>query len=1283
MVFRFMDWSLRTKIAALLVTASLLPMLVAGLIDLRGARAQLLANTENLLQARGDQLVRELDDFNRGYSRASNRTASLPDVRAVCREFASQAQPNDALKAEALGIFAVYSKSDSGIRGVALLDRSGHVVLASEPAMIGADLSYQPHVQSALQGKKVISDVFIGIPLIGETPTIAYLTPILSDAGQADCVIALWVRAQTLWDVFKASNALAGKGSFAVLFDRAGVRIAHTYSDDIVFHPGGILDAATKAQMIAQHRFGARTQALLDDVRDFPEQFDRARSEAPDSSVFRGFAPVNQTWNYGVARRFSTVPWTVFYMIPEAGLNAQLSALTREKALLMGAGILLAGLLGLLFARSILRSIQALSAATATLAAGDLGARVQYDSHDELGRLGDSFNAMAARIESQSAQLLRARDELENRVQERTAELQQAMRDLESEIAVRKQTEEAIRESKQLLQAVIDNTTAVIYVKDLAGRYLLVNRRFSELFHLDYSQVLGRTDYDLFPQEAADQFRTIDIRVSQEAEALIEEEFVPQDDGMHTYVSVKCPLRDARGQVTGIFGISTDITERKHAELKLRASEARTRLIVETALDAVVMMDRDGLITGWNPQAEAIFGWPVSAAIGRSLADTIIPQHLREAHRAGLARYLAGGEAVVLNRRLEITALHRDGREFPVELAIASLELDGTVGFSAFVRDITERKHAETKLQEQLQRLNLLDQITRAIGERQDLQSIYQVAIRSVEERLPVDFSCICRYDNADEMLTVIRVGVADPTLSMALALGENTQVPIDQNGLARCVRGELVYEPDVAIVSFPFPQRLARGGLGSLVIAPLQSESRVFGILVAARREKNAFSSGECEFLRQLSAHIALAAQQAQLHAALQQAYDDLRQTQQAVMQQERLRALGQMASGIAHDINNAISPVALYSESLLESEPGLSVRARGYLQTIARAIDDVAATVARMREFYRQREPQLTLLPMRLASLVEQVLDLTRARWSDMPQQRGTYIHLETEFADALPDVLGIESEVREALINLIFNAVDAMPEGGVLTLRTRLQHRDANNHDNSSHDSSQTAVLPDQVCIEVIDSGVGMNEDTRRRCLEPFFTTKGERGTGLGLAMVYGVAQRHGAAIEIDSAPGRGTTVRLSFPAAIVAAALPAQVPEQSLPSRMRILLVDDDPLLLKSLRDILEADGHLIVSANGGQAGIEAFRTTHGTAAAFHAVITDLGMPYIDGRKVASGIKEIAANTPVILLTGWGQRLMADGERPAHVDYVLSKPPKLRELRKALVFCQAQFRDSDVN
>jgi CheY-like chemotaxis protein/anti-sigma regulatory factor (Ser/Thr protein kinase) len=364
-------------------------------------------------------------------------------------------------------------------------------------------------------------------------------------------------------------------------------------------------------------------------------------------------------------------------------------------------------------------------------------------------------------------------------------------------------------------------------------------------------------------------------------------------------------------------------------------------------------------------------------------------------------------------------------------------------------------------------------------------------------------------------------------------------------------------------------------------------------------------------------------------------------------------------MASGIAHDINNAISPIALYTESLLEREPGLSERARGYLGTIQTAIEDVAETVARMREFYRPREAELVLARVACNRLIEQVINLTRARWSDLPQQRGVVIQLHTELADNLPDVMGSEVEIRDALTNLIFNAVDAMPDGGTLSLRTRVVA------------GSSSGEAAGYVHVEVTDTGVGMDEETRRRCLEPFYTTKGERGTGLGLAMVYGMVQRHSADLEIDSAVRRGTTVRLIFAVADAPALGTQQSPQLQQPTRrLRILLVDDDPLLIKSLRDILEQEGHHVTVADGGQKGIDAFTASVTRGPQFAVVITDLGMPYVDGRKVAASVKAASAHTPVILLTGWGRRLLADNDIPAHVDRVLSKPPRLAEVRAAL-------------
>jgi DNA-binding response OmpR family regulator len=389
-----------------------------------------------------------------------------------------------------------------------------------------------------------------------------------------------------------------------------------------------------------------------------------------------------------------------------------------------------------------------------------------------------------------------------------------------------------------------------------------------------------------------------------------------------------------------------------------------------------------------------------------------------------------------------------------------------------------------------------------------------------------------------------------------------------------------------------------------------------------------------------------------------LEQNIEALRQAQNALIQQERLRAQGQMASGIAHDINNAISPIALYTEAMLEREQ-LSDKARGYLNTIQRAIDGVAHTVARMREFYRPRERELQLADVELNPLVQQVVDLTRARWQDLAQQRGVMIELKTHLAPDLGTIRGAESEIRDALTSLIFNAVDALPEGGRIEIRTR------NAEVQGSH-GAQTAVQ-----LEVADSGVGMDEDTRRRCVEPFFTTKEDRGKGLGLAMVYGVARRHSAGLDIDSVRGKGTTVRLTFRTGTAQAVNTGRHPLPAFASRsLRVLLIDDDPALLESLRSALQDEGHKVTCSDGGQAGIDAFREAQRAGRRYDVVITDLGMPFVDGHQVVASVRDLSPGTPIILLTGWGQHGVNEQDRPPQVDRLLGKPPRIRELRTAL-------------
>ncbi len=585
--------------------------------------------------------------------------------------------------------------------------------------------------------------------------------------------------------------------------------------------------------------------------------------------------------------------------------------------------------------------------------------------------------------------------------------------------------------------------------------------------------------------------------------------------------------------------------------------------------------------------------------------------------------------------------------------------------------EIGERKRAEQALQQQISRIILLNQITQTISERQDIESILRVVLRQLEDHLDLDLGLIALADDQAASLNAAALRTKNPLLAAKLELLEGAVLPLTSTGLEDCVAGKLVYIPDTVKATSNLGEQLARAGFRSAAAVPLMVDGRLFGVLLASRLKVDGFSEPETEFLRMLSEHVALAAHQARLHSELENAYHELRQTQQAVMQQERLKALGQMASGIAHDINNALSPVVGFGDLLARSEPNLSEQGKKFLHYIKTAGEDIAHIVARLREFYRRRDERESLLPLHLNRLAEEVIDMTRPRWRDMPQSRGLTVEMRADYDPSLPLFVGIESEVREALTNLILNAVDALPEGGRITIRTFAPRCDFTN----------TRREPSQVVLEVSDTGTGMDERTREHCLEPFFSTKGKRGTGLGLAMVYGVMERHEGKIQIESHRGKGTTVRLLFPVRNLTSSTPAEDGPSQPPEPLQILCIDDEPLLRELVKEILERDGHRVEVTDGGHSGVQAFREANQRGTPFDVVITDLGMPYLDGRQVARTLKRESPQTPVIMLTGWGAFMNEDGDLPPQVDGVLSKPPRSRELREMLNRVTRQGRRQD--
>jgi len=351
----------------------------------------------------------------------------------------------------------------------------------------------------------------------------------------------------------------------------------------------------------------------------------------------------------------------------------------------------------------------------------------------------------------------------------------------------------------------------------------------------------------------------------------------------------------------------------------------------------------------------------------------------------------------------------------------------------------------------------------------------------------------------------------------------------------------------------------------------------------------------------------------------------------------------MGQMASGIAHDFNNSLSPIVGFAELLLRRPDLPKDTAQSYVQLINTAAQDAASVIRRLRELYRERAENTPDAPVDLRRCIDEVVALTQPRWKSEALGRGVTIQMETDVVD-VPTILGDAAGIREMLANLIFNAVDAMPEGGTITVRARADGGD--------------------VRLEVRDDGTGMSDDVRQRCLEPFFSTKGQHGTGLGLSMVHATVEQHRGTLDIESEPGRGTTFIVRLPLhARVGADRSAEAAAQ--PRGLRVLVVEDEPIVRMGVVAQLSSQGHFVDSATNGREGLDKFMSGR-----FDLVVTDRAMPVMGGDELAASIERLAPDTPVIMLTGFGDLMEAKGEQPAGVDVVVGKPVTLDALADAI-------------
>jgi PAS domain S-box-containing protein len=569
---------------------------------------------------------------------------------------------------------------------------------------------------------------------------------------------------------------------------------------------------------------------------------------------------------------------------------------------------------------------------------------------------------------------------------------------------------------------------------------------------------------------------------------------------------------------------------------------------------------------------------------------------------------------------------------------------------------------AELFRQEQVgrQQLEVIGAIGAEMTRELDLPRLLDIIARRARDLVGASACAVWLWSNHEQLLSVKAHSGEDPWLGeLRMQLGEGITGEV-----ARRREGLIVN--DYRASPFAHPAFLDRSPVRAVLAEPLLYGDRLLGVLVVNHLGANrTFHPEDRHFFRLLADHAAIAIENARLFAEVKRSYQELQRAQDELIRSEKLRALGQMAAGVAHDLNNILA-AALGQVQLLRmglADPAIQDR----LATVEKAVTDGAHVVRRLQDFARRRT-RIPLVPTDLAAAVQEALEITRPRWRDEPQRQGYVIEVRTAL-DGLPPILGHAAEVREALTNLILNAVDAMPQGGVLTVSAR---RIAS-ASQGNEPPDRVVVVPDGqtpdspsgwVELSIADTGTGMSEEVRRRIFEPFFTTKGLRGSGLGLSVVYGIMERHEGHIEVSSTLGKGTQISLRFRIASQA----VEVRREERPLRLaplRILLVDDDPTVRETVGSLLRTLGHEILEADGGAAGIA--RLAEGPV---DLVMTDLGMPEVNGWDVARAVKAQTATLPVLLMTGWGDQVTTGTKTSDLVDRVLTKPFRLEELTRVL-------------
>jgi len=685
-------------------------------------------------------------------------------------------------------------------------------------------------------------------------------------------------------------------------------------------------------------------------------------------------------------------------------------------------------------------------------------------------------------------------------------------------------------------------------------------------------------------------------------------------------------LRDGCGQPVGFIAITRDITERKRAEQVVLESEERFRQMVEHGSDVITIAGNDGIIYYQSASTERVLGYRPEELIGKNALDFTHPDDVQNVANIFIQAMLEPGIPLCW----ELRSRHKDGSWRILE-STGKLSGDdpavATVVISS--RDITERKWAEEELQRHTRSVEALHAVAAAVSQTLELDQMLDDVLERVLGVIKVDAGYVTLFD----------VEVGTGSIMAHQGLSEDFMHHLSQIGgeateqeIRRWTENR---EPAFGLRQMYGGPRLSKAlaaaekeGLQSFVAVPLWSKTTLLGALVLASRSHRRFSTEDLELLKAIANQLAVGMENSQLFEKAQEQVEELRTAHEYFVQTEKRRALAEMAGGVAHDFNNFLA--VILGRAQLALEDAKEPKVRKSLQVIEQSAEDAAKMVLRLRDSARaeSHEEFEELDPQLLVITALQMVETRRAE----SQLSGVIIDITTDLGELLP-VEGKPGELRQVLINIIFNAMDAMPHGGEITVKTRQEK--------------------DWAVICISDTGEGMTEDVKARIFDPFFSTKGAEGLGLGLSATYGIVANHRGNLEVDSAPVKGSTFTIKLP--IAKSAQGKLLGTKGISgghAHVRILLVDDEAEVVEVLESILDKLGHQVTAVNSGRAALEAMRSEE-----YDLLITDLHMPDISGHDVASAFRQARAGMPVLMITGWG--LQVDRSELA-ADAVLAKP-----------------------